>query len=161
MSTIKISLSKGSIEKALKELERYKKELPRKARLLAQRIAELGGNVARNGFSMPLDYIGENDITVEVVEQDTLFVILAKGKAVCFVEFGAGVTAGSGYDIPVDLDISPGSWSKNHAQEFSRYGFWTYGGQKITQSTPAKAMYNASKEIRTQLLKVAKEVLNG
>lgn len=161
MSTIKLKLSPQGIDEAIQQLEEYEKKIAEKTQLLLQRVAELGGSVASLQYETFTDYIGENDISVETVEQDGKFVILAKGQAVCFIEFGTGVSAGMGYDKTVDMDITPGSWSKTHGGYFVKDGYWYYNGEIITGSTPAKAMYNASKEIRQQLVNIAKEVLEN
>ena len=48
---IRISLSEKDINRAIKELEQYKREIIRKTELLRTRIAERIANLAQSGFN--------------------------------------------------------------------------------------------------------------
>ena len=86
--------------------------------------------------------------------------IVAEGEDVLFIEFGAGDAAGSEnalYDT-VPPEAQPGTWSMHHAQMYSRYGFWVFGGQIFREVQPTPAFYYAYEYMVQNLPMIAKEV---
>ena len=149
------SLSSASIEKLQDYLTAYSKDLENKARLLAERLATIGATVAQMNFNRAF-YIGDNDVEVTVEETKDGFRINADGKAVCFIEFGTGV--GATHPQGTEFGFVPGSWSKDHAQQFIKNGYWIIDGQKIYGTSPSEGMYFAAQDMRNKILAVAKEV---
>lgn len=155
MRRISFSLSEKSVDNAIVKLIEHKKLIDSKCKDLASRVATLGGTVASLGFSRAI-YDGDNDVEITVVETKNGYSVHANGEAVCFIEFGTGVGATSPHGG--ELGFTPGSWSVDHAKQFSDNGFWYYNGHKLVGSTPGNYMYNAGKEMQEQLEKIAKEV---
>lgn len=149
------SLSSASIEELQDYLTAYGKDLENKARLLAERLATIGATVAQMNFNRAF-YIGNNDVEVTVEETKDGFQINADGEAVCFIEFGTGV--GATHPQGTEFGFVPGSWSKDHAQQFTKNGYWVYDGQKIYGTSPSSGMYLAAQDMRSKILAVAKEV---
>lgn len=89
--------------------------------------------------------------------------IIARGKDVCFLEFGTGIAAGNGYDTSVitpPVSIESGSWSESKGTgEFAKYGSWHHAGRKYTMTAPRMGMYFSKVEVERQAPQIAKEVL--
>lgn len=155
-------LDPESIKAAIKYFEDLQKEMEAKGKEIAKRLALIGMREATVHYTGGIPE-GNSDVRVSIRETDTGYAVVAEGRDVYFLEFGAGVDSGSGYDtqeIVPPVDISPGSWSKTHYGPFSRQGYWYYGGKPYTGLEPKKGMYHASKLIKAEIKRVAEEVLN-
>ena len=158
---IKCSLAPSSIEAAIKQLEDYSKDLERKAQELCKRLADMGAMYAEWNFSGVL-YAGDIDykITVDRVDANT-YAIKANGETVLLMEFGAGVKHGYGHPQAAEFGMGPGTYpnGKGHWDDpkgwwFGEKGNWThtYG------NAPGMPMYNAAKDLRKEILDIAREV---
>lgn len=158
---IKVSLSPSSIDAAIKQLEDYSKDLDRKAQELCKRLADMGAMYAEWNFSGVL-YAGDIDykITVDRVNANT-YAIKANGETVLLMEFGAGVKHGYGHPQAAEFGMGPGTYpnGKGHWDDpkgwwFGEKGNWThtYG------NAPGMPMYNAAKDLRKEILDIAREV---
>lgn len=79
--------------------------------------------------------------------------LVADGSQVSFAEFGAGFTTdmyGYAYAPTVPYLVSPGSWSKDHARQFTDRGWWEVwpGGPRFDHITPTRAMFYAGQEMQ-------------
>ena len=96
---IRISLSEKDIDRAIKELEQYKREIIRKTELLRKKIAERIGTLAQSGFNGAVvdDLTDESggvrkaEVQVSIDERENVSVVIAAGEDAVWVEFGAGV----------------------------------------------------------------------
>jgi len=158
---IKCSLAPSSIDAAIKQLEDYSKYLERKAQELCKRLADMGAMYAEWNFSGVL-YAGDIDykITVDRVDANT-YAIKANGETVLLMEFGAGVKHGYGHPQAAEFGMGPGTYpnGKGHWDDpkgwwFGEKGNWThtYG------NAPGMPMYNAAKDLRKEILDIAREV---
>ena len=158
---IKVSLSPSSIDAAIKQLEDYSKDLDRKAQELCKRLADMGAMYAEWNFSGVL-YAGDIDykITVDRIDANT-YAIKANGETVLLMEFGAGVKHGYGHPQAAEFGMGPGTYpnGKGHWDDpkgwwFGEKGNWThtYG------NAPGMPMYNAAKDLRKEILDIAREV---
>ena len=168
-----------SIDAAIKQLEDYSKSLERKATELKQRLASAGYLIASEGFGSAL-YDGTNDVSVELIEEQNRLVIRASGETVYFIEFGTGVhnaehplQSGGDGDLKSDLPGLVGHGQYGYG--LGRLESWRYpmskgagtGGEPdpkhkgyyITRGNSANMpMYNAAKDIRSEVLSIAREV---
>ena len=87
---ISIGLSEKDIDRAIKELEQYKRELDKKLQRFTEGLAMLGLREASIRFTTAM-YDGVNDVSVWLNKSGNAYVIEAKGEAVAFIEFGSGV----------------------------------------------------------------------
>ena len=153
-----------SIDKAIKQLEDYQKGLDRKAQELCKRLADMGAMYAEWNFSGVL-YASDNiEYKVEPVQAEpNKYVIKANGQSVLFMEFGAGVKYGAGHPQAAEFGMGPGTypngkghWDDPHGWWFGGKGHWThtYG------NAPGMPMYNAAKDLRSEIEKVAQEVFS-
>lgn len=144
-----------------RKLEAYANNLEMKKKTFLERLAEIGANYAEISFSEAA-YDGEKDVTVpppQWVDENTIAVV-AYGQTVLFIEFGAGLIGG-GHELAGQFGYGPGTWSdgpegKHHWDDPRG---WYYGhGKKSYGNRPARAMYEASKEMRENIIKIAREV---
>lgn len=168
---IRISLSEKDIDRAIKELEQYKREIIRKTELLRTRIAERIANLAQSGFNGAVvdDLTGESggarkaDVRVSIDERENVSVIIAAGEDAVWVEFGAGVyyngsTGGSPHPKGSELGFTIGGYGKGMGKR-QTWGFYEDGELRLTHGTPAvMPMYNALKTVCEEITSIAKEV---
>lgn len=166
MKTIEVRLSTDSITQALRELRKYQRtELKKKMDTLCKRLAEVGLDVAQVIFA-GAEYDGDNrNVVVTQSKIDNGYKIVASGKAVAFIEFGAGVTYGGTYPndtkVPSIIPLA-GSWSmdpevgKGHWADPK--GWYYAHGQRTLGNPPAMAMWYAREEMRRQIEQIAREV---
>lgn len=155
MRTIDISLNQTSIQRAITELERTERRLQRNLREVAKRLAEEGRNQAEMAYGHAVD--------VRVDEVDNGFVLSANGDAVVFLEFGAGYATDYGHPFADTMasngvEIEPGSWSREHANQYASKGWWYWGGRVYMAVQPMHGMLRASEEISYLLDRICKEV---
>ena len=153
-----VEMSPKSIMDAVKMLKAYEIWVNKKIDELMIRLAAVGLETARVYFQM-----GEPDgnvapeTFVEPIENG--FKIIARGKDVFFIEFGAGDAAGNHPDAGnAPVDTTPGSYSKINTGEYAKYHSWHHKGVKYTELQPQMPMYHAMREMERNVTKIAKEV---
>ena len=88
---IKVQLNEASINRAIKELEDYKKWLLSKTKEFLKALADEGVEIANTKFAKAV-YDGTNDVSCSVEERgDNKIAVVAVGGATLFIEFGTGV----------------------------------------------------------------------
>lgn len=173
MRTIRLELSSSGIERAIRELEDYKRFLERKTEELRKRIGELIMNNAQPVFMSAIasDLLGEEadigGVEVSVVESSGLTIVIANGKDAVFMEFGAGVyhngqVGSSPHPLGNDLGFTIGSYGLgNGARQV--WGFRTLDGTlHLTHGTPASMpLYNAEQAVIQRIEDIAREVFQS
>ena len=173
---IVVELSKDAIDKAIKELNDYKKWVNRKTKELLEQLSLIGIQEASIRFS-GAQYDGTNDTQLKTEESfdgtNYVYTIIAAGQAVCFIEFGAGVYYNSaGYPLQKPAGVvGIGEYGKGKGKQNT----WAYYGENpgsngvlresakgsvvITHGNPAAMpMYYAGSEMKQKILSIAKEV---
>lgn len=153
MKTLVLELSPASCDKALKELEKYKREIEPKLDEVCRRVAEIGALVANSRMVLS---DGNTDVNITVEKMDGGYKLVMSGTDVYFVEFGTGSEVSSHYEVSVP--VFSGSWSMEHAQQYAKHGWWWYGGEVMTGTPAYMPMYYAGKTMREEIPKIAKEV---
>jgi hypothetical protein len=148
---IKMGLSTASIAQAIKELKAYQKSLETKTQQLLEKLGEIGVKEASVRFTTAI-YDGVNDSSVTLKPIDGGYCIVAEGKAVAFIEFGAGVYHNPGEPYPnprPDGIVGIGEYGKGYGKR-QAWGFRDEDGELvITHGTPAAMpMWYASEEMR-------------
>lgn len=170
--TLTATLSVSSIRNLQKELEKYKDSLTYKARLLAERLAELGVEIARVQIA-ELDAIFTGELIESVhseyknsSEYGAVFAIVVDSDHAAFVEFGTG---SRGEDHPYPYPLPEGvSWDYNTGKTI-RYNavkgtyYWFYPGKDgvwhYTEGMQARPfMYLTSLELQKDVVDIAKEI---
>lgn len=165
MKRIVVPLSTAGIERLERELADYERWQREKGRVLAERLAALGVQVAKIRFNA-VDYVGLRDAAVTAEQTPLGYAVKADGKSVLFLEFGTGLH-GYGHMEANALGFGPGTWSdspvgKGHWDD--PRGWWlpkSAGGWHTDGNPPAMAMYEARKAILRELPQIVKEVFSG
>ena len=167
--TIKIDLSDGkSLDNAIKQIQEYQKNLPRKVQILIDRLAKEGLQVVQSTMeSVPDEEKGS--YYTEIVNNSKGDIIGAAirltGDKVLFIEFSAGITYGTdSYPLPSGDKYGMGTYpGKGHWD--SPYGWWyvdEQGNKHHSYGNRAyMPMYHAEQAIIMQIREVAKDVFGG
>lgn len=156
-----MSLSASSIDSAIAELKAYRSSLERKKDKLLEELANIGVKEASIRFTTAM-YDGVNDSSVTLKNIPDGYCILAEGKAVAFIEFGAGVYHNPGEPYPNPRPsgiVGIGEYGKGRGKR-QAWGFKDDSGELvITHGNPAAMpMWYASEEMRSNILKIVREV---
>ena len=158
---IECTLDKKDIDRAIKELKSYKQEFLKREKQLIEGLAAIGIREASVRFTTAM-YDGTNDVSVRLDETNNGYVIVAEGKAVAFIEFGAGVYHNTGEPYPNPRPtgiVGIGEYGSGKGKRKA----WGYKNENdeivITRGNPAAMpMWYASEEIKNSVLKVVREV---
>ena len=158
---IKMSLSVDSIDNAIKELTAFRDSLEAKKDKLLEKLSYIGVKEASVRFTTAM-YDGINDSSVTLEQTAEGYSIVAEGRAVAFIEFGAGVYHNGGEPYPnprPDGIVGIGEYGKGYGRR-NAWGFKNEAGELvITHGNPAAMpMWYASEEMRSNILKIAQEV---
>lgn len=166
---ITIGLSERDIGGAIKELERYKRDIQKKTELLRERVAERLADEARKGFNGAVsdDLIkgGQRyaQVDVSVDKRGSITVVVANGEDAVWVEFGAGVyhngsPGTSPHPNGAELGFTIGGFGKGNGKK-ETWGFYEDGALKLSRGTPAvMPMSRAVTTVCNELSQIAKEV---
>lgn len=168
---INVGLGEKGISQAIQELKRYKQEFLRREKRLLEGLAEIGFHEASVRFYTAM-YDGVNDVSVDLDTIHNGYVIKAKGKAVMFIEFGAGVYHNGSEPYPnprPDGIVGIGEFGDGRGKQKAWYykgeagsnGEQLKNGVVRTHGNPAAMpMWYASEEIKNSVLKVVREVFS-
>lgn len=156
-----------SLQSAIKQIQQYRDDLPRKCDLFVRRLAEVGIPIIDQNISAA---VGDSDKSHNVYIKLNSFGSYSQATLVCegidllFIEFGSGIhyngAAGSSpHPKGEELGYTIGSYGKGQGKN----DFWFYyadtGEAVMSHGTQATMpMYKAGVEIRRQILAIAKEV---
>lgn len=164
--------SVSSIKQLQKELEKYNDELVIKCRLLAEKLAERGVEIARIQIAdLDAIFTGELLASIHTEYKESskyggIFTIITDSSHCAMVEFGTGQR---GEDKPYPHPLPQGiSWDYNVGKTIrqnsltGRY-YWFYPGQDglwhYTEGMPSRPfMFNTSLELQKIVVKTAQEV---
>ena len=173
---IHLSLSRRSINKAIRDIDGWKYWIERKCNELAHRLAKEGVQVARMYFADAI-YSGTNDATVFDADGNRYGTakVVAVGNSVLFIEFGTGVSTPDIHPEATENGMVRGQYGAGHgANEFG----WTYygdpgnGGQPLTKNGQATGlvhtfgdpanmpMYNTVRVLESRFENIAREVFS-
>lgn len=166
MKTIKVKLSESGIDALIKQLEEYSNKIETRTHELAKKLAEDGAAVVQRNYDISKEQYGSHgDHTIEVEQGNKETTLRASGPHVAFYEYGTGLYAGDEYPadyIPQGLDVSPGSWSRSDKGkgqfDYINKPYWEYEQMTYGGFPPSFGMYEASKTIRRNVEKRAREI---
>lgn len=171
-----IEIRATGIDSLISKLKAYQKSLEDKQHRLLEELAKVGIDIADAKFSMA-QYDGDNDVVVsqspEWVGDNKLF-ITATGDAVTFIEFGTGVHYTDQHPKGTEMGAIRGAYGqgKGSRDSWGYYGSSGTNGQVVNETgkgtvilthgnPPARAMYDAAKEMRNQIADIAREVFGS
>lgn len=166
-------LSKSSVDNLIRDLRAYQNDLPNKARLLAQKLADKGVVGAKTRIAeLNAVFTGEllssvHSVNLHSSKNMAVFAVVADSEHALFVEFGTGQM---GQEAPYPYPFPPGvDWEYNTGptiREISpgQYG-WFYqrdGRWYFTQGMPARPyMYETFIELKMLVEQTAREVFKA
>ena len=158
---IRCTLDEKDIDRAIKELNAYKREFLEKEKRLLEGLANIGIKEASVRFTTAM-YDGVNDVSVRLDTTKNGYAIVAEGQAVAFIEFGAGVYHNTGEPYPNTRPngiVGIGEYGKGKGKR-KAWGYVSEDGDVvITRGNPAAMpMWYASEEIKNSVLRVVREV---
>ncbi len=152
-----------SIKKAQKQILEYQRWVERKEQELLDRLSMYGATRVSLGFARAIYDEQGNDIKVSVEMDGSKARIIAQGEDVCFVEFGAGVRYGQGYEGNKPRGIvGIGEYGKGKGK--NPKGWWYTGndgeGHHTYGNPPSMTMWKTSVELREIIGDIAREVFS-
>jgi hypothetical protein len=166
---IEIGLNTRDIDRAIKEIEKYKQDMLTKLETFRKRLADELSTLAQSGFNGAImdDLVKGGsrtpEVTVTVKSRGNLSVVIADGSDAVWVEFGSGVyhngSVGSSPNPEGKrLGFTIGSYGKGYGKG-NAWGYYENGELIITRGTPASMpMYNAVKTVIAKAESIAREV---
>ena len=141
----------SNADAVLEQLKKYESRVP----LFMERLVYTIADSIRT-FADPLyNPNGGKAVVVEVLQGAkegnlVTYTITANGKAVVFLEFGAGNATDSGAPYAAQLAasegilVAAGSYSSTEGTgEYADHKFWIFGSTKMTEIIPTRALYRA------------------
>ena len=169
-TVIQVGLSVKDINRAIREVEKFKEDFRKKVDTYRKRIAdEIAVQASLNfGNSTVDDVINGSsrrpDVQVSVSERGKVAVVIADGEDAVWCEFGAGVyhngsVGSSPNPYGNDLGFTIGSYGKGYGKK-QVWGYYDEDSNLVlTRGTPATMpMYNATQEIMRKSVEIAREV---
>lgn len=148
---INVSLSTESIDSAIEELQAFAELLEEGTEQVVEILTNKGAEVAQAAYG---------DFPVEAVPlpEGTTGTIIVAGDMPLIAEFGAGdATSPTGFEN-VPGEVYAGSYSEEHAKQYSTYGFWHFGGERYTEVPARHGLLDAKQYIIENSTNVAREV---
>ena len=149
-----MKVSSSSIQNAINELKSYRDSLDAKTDKLLKELAYIGVKEASIRFTTAMyDGVNDSSVTLEPIKDG--YCIKAEGKAVAFIEFGAGVyhNPGEPYPNPRPAGIvGIGEYGKGYGKR-QAWGYRDESGELVvTHGNPAAMpMWYASEEMRNAI----------
>ena len=159
--TITMTLNPSSIHKAIYQLKSFRNSLDKKTDKFLEELANIGVREASIRFTTAM-YDGVNDSSVTLTRVEDGYCIVAEGRAVAFIEFGAGVYHNSGEPYPnprPDGIVGIGEYGHGYGKR-QAWGYRNESGELVvTRGNPAAMpMWYASEEMRNAIASKFKEV---
>lgn len=167
---ISFGLSTKEINRAIREVEKYKQEFSQKVKEYQRRVAEAIAADAQFTFSTSvMDDVVKGStrkpqVNVSVDERGDITVVVADGEDAVWCEFGAGVyhngsVGSSPNPYGSELGFTIGSYGKGYGKA-SAWGYYDENHNLvITRGTPASMpMYKAVQSVTAKAIEIAREV---
>ena len=168
--TIRFGLGVTDINRAIREVNKFKQDFRNKVDTYRKRIAEeLAVQASLNFGNAVVDDVIHGsprrpDVAVTVSERGSISVVVAEGEDAVWCEVGAGVyhngsVGSSPNPYGNDLGFTIGSYGKGYGKK-QAWGYYDENGALvITRGTPASMpLYNAAQEVMRKAIEIAKEV---
>lgn len=161
MPKFKINLNPREIDRLIKDIKQYKRELTEKVNLLIGELTDYGVQVAKAQVrELGAWYTGELESSIEGYFSPSVGVGIIKAGApyAVYVEFGTGIV-GKSQPHP-----SPDDW-RYDINEHGESGWWYFndntGRMQWTKGMPSRPfMYNTARKLENDCRIIAREVFN-
>ena len=152
---LSVSLSEESISSAIEQLRILEGEIKLCAKHTVEILANEGAEKAQSSYR---DW---SVVVIPDIVNDELAEITVAGDYPAMAEFGAGDGTLTGGFENVPGEVRPGSYSEQHAQQYSRWGFWYFAGEPYTEVPAHHGLLDAKRYIIEHSTEVAKGAFNG
>ena len=152
---LSVSLSEESISSAIEQLRILEGEIKLCAKHTVEILANEGAEKAQSSYR---DW---NVVVIPDIVNDELAEITVAGDYPAMAEFGAGDGTLTGGFENVPGEVRPGSYSEQHARQYSRWGFWYFAGEPYTEVPAHHGLLDAKRYIIDHSTEIAKEAFNG
>lgn len=167
----KSDLSISGIKRLQEDIIKYQNTLPNKARLLTERLAEMGVDIAKVNISrLDAVFTGELIQSIHSVNKSStrngaIFCVVADSEHAVFVEFGTGIVGQQSpypYPLPSGMNWQYASGQTIRQLADGRYG-WFYpadnGQWYFTEGMPSRPfMYETALELQKKVVEEAKKI---
>lgn len=151
---IKVSLSEESILSAIEQLRILDGEIQECVKQTVDILANEGSEIAQ------VAYGNWNVVVIPDVISKTRAEITVGGDYPAMAEFGAGRATLTGGFENFPNNVYPGSYSEEHAEQFSTWGFWEFAGRYYREIPAHHGLLNAKQYIIENSTQIAQEVFN-
>lgn len=158
---------KKSIDRVVNEIRLQKSEIGNKCNNFVRRLSEIGIPVIRQSISSTMGDSDKNHniyIKVNSFGSYSQAILYVEGRDLLFMEFGSGVyyngsAGGSPHPKGKEFGYTIGSYGKGQGKNESWFYYADSGEIAMSHGTKASMpVYKAGIEIRTQILKIAREI---
>lgn len=144
--------SEQSVQNAIDRLHVRLHHLEEDTEQLVEILTNEGADVANGSYS---DY----PVSAVPKTSGTQGEIIVSGHMPMIAEFGAGdQTLSDGFEN-TPAEARAGSYSEEHARQYSRWGFWYFGGEVYSEVYPHHGLRDAKRYIIKNSASVAREVM--
>lgn len=148
MKKIRVSLNEQDISKCIKWINSYMDDLKFAVKQNIQDIVWKATYVAEESFG-PAVKVWYDPID----DEGYRYSIIANGRAVGFLEFGAGRLADASHPFAEDAPFAVGEaeYSVLNAQQYYRWGYWFFNGKKMYYVKPRRGLFETAEFIRESI----------
>lgn len=154
--TININLfSEGSVQNAISRLKVRLDHLEEDTEQLVDILTEEGAEIAQSAY-------GDWGVAAVPMTEGTTGNIVVYGDNPLIAEFGAGdatLNPASLFENSPETDVFPGSYSRENAQQYWKWGVWYFGGEVYREVEPRMGLAQAKAYIIENATDIAKEVM--
>ena len=172
-----IKVEVKGIKETIAHLKKYRKSIDDKKKLFLERLAERGIELEQEKMA-DIIYDGSHDSQVGAYWMDDEKIVIAfTGSKVTFIEFGTGTVYEDTHEKASEFGFTRGTYGKglgaNPPWYFiepsgkihgnAEYEAVTSRGNLVVKTygnPPNRIVYNTGKELREEIIKIAKEVFS-
>lgn len=155
---ITFKLTPDDVRNAVKKIEKFKIGYKKKVNKTLDLVADTCVEYLWTSYLSPLGYEGRIDIGINAEKTPDGYKVIASGPTLFFLEYGTGIYASPDPSGQQAVLAKPGSWSEEHAQQFSTMGYWMFNGRMQVGSEPAHAFYFLNQSMHDIAQKAIREI---
>lgn len=163
---IKVKLNHKDLQKTITQLENYRDKFLQRVQLVAERLAELGLDIAMAKLlAIGIGTYDGDSFYVEKVD-DYHYKVVVESTEILFLEFGTGITY-SGTRHPQSDEFGYGAGTYPGLGHWDDPNGWWYRDQRTGRYThtygnpPLMPMYDTAKDLRGNIELIVKEVFRN
>ena len=157
MRTYTAELSTASIDRLIQQIEGYRDVVLQPALMSGmETIAANATKEAQTSFGSAVS------VTYAPQEPSMAYTITGTGKAVGFLEFGAGIWTEENHELAANAPFPVYEWSYSELSgsgEGYAKGYWHFGGRVFYGIQPRRGLYNASSFVKANAAKIIRSAL--